>query len=248
MSPVRSLSQSFAILRALGHGRAMTLSVVAETCGISPSSCLALLRTLLAEGVLEQAEGKRYALSPPWARAVAAEADGAARLVARARPPLARLARERQAPIGLWRAASGDRLQLVALGESDAATRIHMVEGQRQPMGGGAVGRALAGAQRPSSAELARRFAAVRWQRAVTLEDYAAEIVEAARRGYAVDDGAGHTGVTSVAVAAHGAPDWAVSATVFRGSLDPDQIAELAAALHALAADLFPAALKDEHP
>ena len=73
MAPVRSLSQSFAILRALGLGRAMTLSEVAEACGISPSSCLALLRTLLGEGVLEQVAGKRYVLSAPWAQAVAAK-------------------------------------------------------------------------------------------------------------------------------------------------------------------------------
>jgi hypothetical protein len=36
---------------------------------------------------------------------------------------------------------AGERLQLEALAESGAATRIHMVIGQRQPSGGGATGR-----------------------------------------------------------------------------------------------------------
>lgn len=245
MAPVRSLSQSFAILRALGLGRAMTLSEVAEACGISPSSCLALLRTLLGEGVLEQVAGKRYVLSAPWAQAVAADRNGDARIVARARPMLDRAARTWQAPVGLWRVVGRDRTQLLALGESDAATRIHMVEGQRQPIGGGAVGRALAASQALSPAELARRFAAVRWQRPLTLDDYAAEVAEAARCGYAIDDGAGHAGVVSIAVVAPAAPDWALSATTFRGALGPDRAAELAEALHTLAADLFPASPKD---
>ena len=44
-SPVPSVVQAFAIVRALADGRALTLSEVAQICGISPSSCLGLLRT-----------------------------------------------------------------------------------------------------------------------------------------------------------------------------------------------------------
>ncbi|MDF2495787.1 helix-turn-helix domain-containing protein [Sphingomonas sp.] len=238
-SPVPSVVQAFAIVRALADGRALTLSEVAQTCGISPSSCLGLLRTLVGEGVLSLGEGKRYALSPPWSEIAASDLDRATRLVARARPMLERAARVWHAPIGLWRVIGRDRLQLVALGQSVAATRIHMEEGQRQPIGSGAVGRALAAAQRVGRDELARRFAAVRWQRPIAFDDYATQVAEAVAQGYGVDDGLSYAGIASLAVCL---PDDAhslcVSASVFAGSRSEAEFAELADALHQLAADI----------
>jgi DNA-binding IclR family transcriptional regulator len=238
-SPVPSVVQAFAIMRALADGRALTLSEVAQSCGISPSSCLGLLRTLVGEGVLSLGEGKRYALSPPWSEIAASDLDRSTRLVARARPLLERAARSWHAPIGLWRVTGRDRLQLVALGQSVAATRIHMEEGQRQPIGSGAVGRALAAAQRVGREELERRFAAVRWQRAVAFEDYAAQVAAAVAQGYGVDDGLSYAGISSIAVCL---PDEAqslcVSASVFAGSRSEPEFADLAAALVALAAEI----------
>lgn len=236
---VPSVVQAFAILRVLADGRALTLSEIAQACAISPSSCFSLLRTLLGEGVLRAGEGKRYTLAPPWSGIVADEPDAAAHLIARARPLLARVARAWQAPVGLWRTIGRDRLQLVALGESDAATRIHMEEGQRQPIGGGSVGRALAAVQGVSRDEMIRRFAALRWQRAVTQDEYVAQIAQAAARGYAVDDGLTHAGVASLAVAVPGTPPmFGISASVFAGSRSDADLAALAAALRTLADDI----------
>lgn len=246
-SPVPSVVQAFAIVRALADGRALTLSEVAASCGISPSSCLGLLRTLVGEGVLSLGDGKRYALSPPWSDIAASDLDRSTRLVARARPLLERAARAWHAPIGLWRVTGRDRLQLVALGQSVAATRIHMEEGQRQPIGSGAVGRALAAAQRVGRDELARRFAAVRWQRPIGFEDYAAQVAEAVVQGYGVDDGLSYAGIASIAV---GLPDDAhglcVSASVFAGSRSDGEFADLADALRQMAADI--AALDQKQP
>lgn len=246
-SPVPSVVQAFAIVRALADGRALTLSEVASSCGISPSSCLGLLRTLVGEGVLSLGDGKRYALSPPWSDIAASDLDRSTRLVARARPLLERAARVWHAPIGLWRVTGRDRLQLVALGQSIAATRIHMEEGQRQPIGSGAVGRALAAAQRVGRDELARRFAAVRWQRPIGFEDYATQVAEAVAQGYGVDDGLSYAGIASIAV---GLPDDAhglcVSASVFAGSRSDGEFADVADALRQLAADI--AALDQKQP
>lgn len=238
-SPVPSVVQAFAIVRALADRRALTLSEVAQSCGISPSSCLGLLRTLVGEGVLSLGEGKRYALSPPWSDIAASDLDRSTRLVARARPLLDRMARAWHAPIGLWRVAGRDRLQLVALGQSVAATRIHMEEGQRQPIGSGAVGRALAAAQRVGRDELARRFAAVRWQRPTSFDDYAGQVAEAVTLGFGVDDGLSYAGIASIAACL---PDEShslcVSASVFAGSRTDDEFADLAAALQALAGEI----------
>ncbi|SEJ18824.1 transcriptional regulator, IclR family [Sphingomonas sp. OV641] len=245
-SPVPSVVHAFAIVRTLADGGAMTLSEVAQSCGISPSSCLGLLRTLVGEGVLSLGEGKRYALQPPWSDIAAGDLDRANRLITRARPVLERAARAWHAPVGLWRVVGRDRLQLVALGQSVAATRIHMEEGQRQPIGSGAVGRALAAAQRTGRDELARRFAAVRWQRPIDFATYAAQVAEAVRLGYGVDDGLSYAGITSVAVSL---PDdgstLCVSASIFAGSRSDAEYHDLVSGLQSLADEI--AALDHKH-
>ncbi len=213
---VRSVSHALGIMRLLAGGEAQTLSEVARACGLSPSSALALLRTLVAERVLVTAPGKRYALASAWGEGAARWADPQAQLVATARPLLTRLAREIDAPVGLWRVVPRDRLQLVALGESEAATRIHMAVGQRQPIGGGATGRALAAVDALDDTAVAARFAAVRWERALTLDEYRAQVADAARDGFAVDDRYGHAGVRSIAVVVPEAePGLCLSASFF---------------------------------
>lgn len=248
-SPVPSVVQAFAIMRALATGRALTLSEIAQTCGISPSSCLGLLRTLVSEGVLAIGEGKRYTLSPPWSDIVAGDLDRATRLVARARPVLERAARAWGAPVGLWRVTGRDRLQLVALGQSVAATRIHMEEGQRQPIGSGAVGRALAAAQRIDRDELSRRFAAVRWQRPISFDHYANEVSHAVAQGFGVDNGYSYAGIASIAVCL---PDdtlsLCVSASVFAGSITDKEWDDLASGLRALAGEIVALDEKQSSP
>lgn len=238
-TPVSSVVQAFTIMRVLANDGALTLSEVAQTCSISPSSCLGLLRTLVGEGVLHTYSGKRYALSPPWTGIVAGENEAAARLIALARPLLENAARNWLAPVGLWRVSGRDRLQLVALGEDVAATRIHMEEGQRQPIGGGSVGRALTAAQNVSEDEIRRRFSAVRWQRPVTEADYRVQIAEAAARGYAIDDGLSYAGIASLAAAVSGEPrEFCVSVSMFAGSRSDREFARIGGALKALAEQL----------
>ena len=73
--PVRSVSQAFAILRLLADSSALTLSDIGRFVGLSPSSCLNLLKTLVAEGVIERdSRTKLYRLSPPWCAADAVDA------------------------------------------------------------------------------------------------------------------------------------------------------------------------------
>src|SRR3546814_15761696 len=65
--PVRSVSQSFAILRLLAEAGTLTLSDIGRTVGLSPSSCLNLLKTLVGEGAVERdARTKYYRLAPAW--------------------------------------------------------------------------------------------------------------------------------------------------------------------------------------
>lgn len=247
--PVPSVAHAFAILRLLSaRMEGMTLSEVARAQGLSPSSCLNLLRALVGEGALLRDEtGRRYRLAQAWAASRVLD-DAAARLMARAQPALARFAARQDAAVGLWQQVSESRLALVALAETGAATRIHMAPGQRQPLGGGSIGRALAAAESLPEAALARRFAALRWQKPLSFEGWQAQVSAARQVGYAIDDGYGHAGICSIGVALPqprsafdppnrdaGLPQFCLSASIFEGSRSPEAIAALGRALAELA-------------
>jgi len=240
--PVRSVSQAFAILRLLAESRPLSLSDVGRSVGLSPSSCLNLLKTLVDEGAAERdARTKLYRLSPAWTSAEALRDGGAQAVVDRALPLMVQLAEASDAAVGLWKVASRDRLQLIAHAESNAGMRLRLADAQRQPLGGGAVGRALAAAQAIDDAELARRYAAVRWQADLSVADYADQVRHAGQAGYAIDQGFAHRGISTVAVAlAEIRPGFGLSASVFSESRNAGEIAALGAELLRLRRALTP--------
>lgn len=239
--PVRSVSQAFAILRLLSsHAAGLTLSAIARELGLSPSSCLNLLRTLVAEGMAERAGAEKlYRATAGWDRLDFAR-GAVERVIAAARPGMNAFAQAHEATVGLWYAVSDDRLELIALAESGAATRIHMVVGQRQPIGGGATGRALAASEGLPVAELRRRYDEVRWQSPLDFADYARQVDRAGAAGYASDDGFGHAGVCSLGcrLGATGPARFCISASIFANSRDAAGLVRLGEALSGLSATL----------
>lgn len=234
---VRSVSQAFAVLRLLADSDPLTLSDIGRSLGLGASSCFNLLGTLVAEGaVVRDQPGKRYRLSDGWARAGLLRDGDARRMIDRLRPLMARFAQAHEVTTGLWQVASRDRLQLVAHAESKAVLRIHLAQGQRQPLGGGAVGRAIAAAQAPGEEEVARRFAAVRWEKGIALADYYEQVRVAGGTGFAVDDGYTHIGIcTLAAVVPWPGAEYCVSASCFAGVRKPVDLASLGRALVDLA-------------
>jgi DNA-binding IclR family transcriptional regulator len=234
--PVRSVSQAFAILRLLAESGALTLSDIGRFADLSPSSCLNLLKTLVAEGAVERdARTKQYRLASAWQAAEALRDTRAARLADRAQPLMARFAQSAEAAVGLWRVVSRDRMQLAARAESDAGMRLSLADGQRQPLGSGAAGRAIAAVQRVSEAELARRYAPVRWQDELSFDAYAQQVASAAVQGFAIDRGHAHRGVCTVAAGiADIAPGFCLSASFVAGSRSEAEVEALGAALVAL--------------
>lgn len=242
-SPVRSVSQAFAILRLLAETNPMSLSDIARIAGLSPSTCFNLLKTLLAEGAIERdARTKHYRLTRAWASSDALRNDGARALAERARPHMAKLAEANDAAVALWKVIARERVGLVTRAESKSGLRVALADGQRQPLGGGAVGRALAAEERIDERELARRYHAVRWQTPLSFGDYAAQVKAAAERGFALDHGFAHRGICTVAVPIAGiSPGFALSASVFAGSLGDAEITVLAEGLLRLRSTLLPA-------
>ena len=244
--PVRSVSQAFAILRLLAGKGPLTLTQVCRETGLSPSSGLNLLRTLASEGAVERKHGERvYRLAPTWQQADLLVSAQIARIIAAAQPRLTRFAKAHDTACGLWQELGGDRLTLIALGESEAATRIHMVIGQRQPLGAGSIGRACTAADAPDQADLARRFARLRWGRRLDFAAWVEQVARAGQSGFGIDDSFAHPGIVSIGAIVPGTrtPRLFVSASVFAGALTEREIETLGQALCELTRDpIFDAA------
>ncbi|QJQ31511.1 helix-turn-helix domain-containing protein [Sphingomonas lacunae] len=228
---VPSVSHSISILRLLGKsGESMGVTAIARALDLSPSSTFNLARTLVAEGLVDFDEAtKTYRIglgSIDFAR-MALRGDT---MVAALRPVMERLAERHDAAIGLWRAADSGRLLLLALAESEAATRIHMAVGQRQPVGAGSTGRALLAARAADATTLRAAHAGVRWPSALDADSYVSQVHEAARLGYAVDDQWLNPGIVTVAavVPEPGAPPrYCLSASLFAGRHDASGVAAI---------------------
>lgn len=238
--PVRSLSQGFTILRLLAGTEPLSLSDICRRLGLSPSSALNLLKTLVAEGAVERdPRSKRYRLTPAWAGVEVLRDSRDQALAERALPLMTQLAEASDAAVGLWKIASRERTHLIGHTEGKGGMRLRLADAQRQPLGGGAVGRALAAAQGVGDAELERRFAGVRWQAPLSFDHYAGQVRLAARNGFAVDAGFAHRGVTTVAA---GIPDphlgFALSASVLADSRGDAEVAALGRELARLCEEL----------
>ncbi|WP_020997501.1 IclR family transcriptional regulator [Sphingomonas sp. ERG5] len=242
MSHVRSVSQAFAILRLIGKCGPLTLSEVANAREFSPSTCLTILRTLIDEGILErETKGKRYRLTPAWAASSPFTGDPIQRAIDQLRPTMIILSEQFQATVGVWQLTAGRRLRLVAHLESNAPMRIQMAPGQRQPLGGGVMGRILSAVQGVDDLELARRFSETRWERPITLEEYTNDVKLARRRGFAIDDGILHAGICSVGCALTGQfQGFFISISIFAGSRNEEELVRIGNHLSNRCHDLAP--------
>ena len=230
-TPVPSVSKAIAILRLLGRGgEPMGVTAIARATGMGPSSAFNLVRTLVAEGLVDfDRTTKSYRIgmgSIDFAR-MALRSDG---VVVAARPVMDALAEHYDAAIGLWRAASGERLLLLALAESEEATRIHMAAGQRQPMGAGATGRAFLAEWCVEEPGLRQAYAAIRWPGKIDEDAYVGQIETARRMGYALDNQWLNLGIVTAAAIvpeAGGTARYALSASMFAGSVDARRLNEI---------------------
>jgi IclR family acetate operon transcriptional repressor len=219
--PIGSIVQAAAILRLLGGSREPSgVTSIARTLGIGPSSCFNVLKTLVLEDLVAfDRMTKTYSLGLGTVD-LARRALGRDAVVQAADLPMAALAEEHDAAVGLWRLAPGERLVLAALAESGAATRIHMMVGQRQPAAAGAAGRSVLAARGLDDGAIRAAFSGLRWQNAPSAVDYLAQVRAAEKRGYATDIDQINRGIATVAapVVDHlGMVRFVISASMFIG-------------------------------
>lgn len=220
-APVGSVVQAVAVLRYLAANRAGGgVTAIARAVGIGPSSCFNVLKTLVAEDLVAfDRITKVYTLGLGTID-LARQALSRDAVVEAAAAPMAELADYHDAAIGLWRLAPRERLVLVVLAESEAATRIHMVVGQRQPAAAGATGRAVLATRGLDDAAIRTAYAGLRWQNAPGEENYLAQVRAAERLGYATDIDQINRGIATVGAVVtdrQGKVRFVLSASTFAG-------------------------------
>ena len=233
---VGALASGLAVMRYLSAaGAPVGVSRIASHLGLHSSTCFNLLKTLVHERLVmfdESTKTYRVGLGLVELAKGALETASYARLV---HPHLETIAAAHKVTATLWQCALGDRVVLVDRADNDAAMRVHMSIGQRLPMFVAALGRVIAAHAALSSAELRRRFDALRWDDPPSFETYLRSVEDAARKGYAVDIGSYVRGVTSVSAAVLDSsrrPVMAISGTGFSAQLPRAAVKALGESLH----------------
>lgn len=232
-TPVKPVINAIRIVRHLAAiGHAARATQIARDLAINPSTCFNILRTLAAEGVLLfDAVAKTYAVGEGLLGLVDRDVAEQRRLVA-ARPILSQLAHSHRVTATLWRRLGMERIMLVSIEHSPMEMRIDIPLGHRLPALIGATGRLVAVGSRLDKAEIQRLFEALRWARPLSFETYWEEVLLAAERGWAVDEGYLSHGITSVAAPVpdpRGFFDLSLSALAFVGQYQGEEIDRLGA-------------------
>ncbi|MGH3354897.1 MAG: IclR family transcriptional regulator, partial [Nocardioidaceae bacterium] len=203
---VQSVGRAFELLEAIAdHGGIMSLTQMAETCGLPLPTIHRLLRTLVDLGYLRQQPSREYALGPRLIRL--GESSGL--LVGSwARPYLASLVDELGETANLAM-LDGNQIVYVAQVPSRHAMRMFTEVGKRVPPHCTAVGKALLSSLPDEQVEAILLHTGMEAHTDRTIVDHAIlveQLEEARRSGYTTDEGEKEIGVRCVAVPVLGAP------------------------------------------
>lgn len=228
---VGSIVQAIAVLRHLGDvGRGLGVSAIAKALSISPSSCFNILRTLVAEGMLDfDPADKSYTLAVGVIE-LAHRALSQSEMYAFARHQLERLADAFQMTVALRQVSRSDRLVVLAVAECDADMQVRIRVGHRVPLLAGAGGRCVAAFGKLSREEIEQRFGELQWHRPRSFESYYKSLEGIRRKGWAVDQGEYRAGATTVAAPIFddlGAMSFCITGTMFTGQHDAETLEKI---------------------
>lgn len=204
VSKAPAISRAAAILRLLGKSHVpLGVQAIARELGIVPSTCLYVLRALIAEELVSfDPDTKRYSLEAGvltlarhWLRRN--------RFNDLAQPMLDNISQASGVTVLGVHIVGLDHIVVVAISQAGHNLQFSTQIGSRFPALISATGRCIAAFGSHSEAELQSRFETLRWDEAPSFEDWKAQVAETKVQGFAVDTGNYISGVTVVA-----APVW----------------------------------------
>lgn len=236
-APVGAVANAAKILAHLGAATTpLRLTQISRPLGINTSTCLNILRTLVAEGFVRlDPAAKTYGLGRRIVE-LARHALNQGENIGALRPAMDALAQKYGVTLMLWGRIGPEHLILLAASIGDPLHGIHAELGLRVPLLTGSMGRLFAPTLEP--ARLRRMFDTVAWQKPLDFEAYLHQVAEAAERGWALDAGYFYTSAwgISVPIAAPGAPaDRAINAVFLADQRDSAAIGSIAQELMAVA-------------
>jgi len=202
-SKAPAISRAAAVLRLLGKSEGpLGLQPIARELGLVPSTCLYVLRALVAEGLVAfDADTKRYALDAgvltlarQWL-----QRDPVADL---AQPVIDRLAQKFGVTMLAVQIFGIDRLVAVAVSQS-GGFQLSVQVGSRFPALISATGRCIAAFGDYPESQLEARFKTLRWDEPPSLAEWREQIAQTREQGFGIDEGHYISGVTVLA-----APVW----------------------------------------
>lgn len=197
---VPAVTRAVAILRLLGKAEApLGVLAIAQALDIVPSTCLHILRVLVAEELVAfDAATKHYALSA-GILAIARRILGQHSLSEAMQPHVDALARRFGVTAAGVEASGLAHMVVVAISRAESGLRLHVDIGSRYPALISATGRCIAAFGGHDWAELQARFAKLRWDNPPTFAEWRADVEQTRIAGYAVDDGRYIAGVAIIA-------------------------------------------------
>src|SRR5271168_2975980 len=186
-SKAPAISRAAAVLRLLGKSDApMGVKSIAGELGLVPSTCLHVLRALVAEEFVSfDPDTKHYSLEAGvltlarhWLRRN--------RFTDLAQPVLDRIGEAFDVTMLGVHIVGLDHIIVVAVSQSGQNFQLSTQIGSRFPALISATGRCIAAFGDHSEAQLESRFATLRWDEPPTFEDWKAQVAETRTRGFAV--------------------------------------------------------------
>lgn len=212
----------------------MSLSQIARSVDILPSTCLHILRELATSRLVAfDPTQKVYRLGSglvELARTVMRQ-DSFAEF---ARPHLQDIASTYDVTATATALVDADHMACVALAHPSVSMSLNVTLGGRVPAMSGAAGRCQAAFGQYTRSQLASAFGRVRWQVPLRFEKWRQEVDQVKRQGWAEDDGVFTLGVTWIAapvIARDGTIRGVIGIGVISAQLEDKRKAKIVAAL-----------------
>ncbi|XAH22943.1 IclR family transcriptional regulator [Xylophilus sp. GW821-FHT01B05] len=199
--PVPGVTRAIAILRLLGHSpQPMGVKAIADALELVPSTCLHILRALVAEELVRiDSDTKRYSLGTGML-SLARSAIESSSFANLAQPVLDALAHDWNVTMIGVETPDIEHMVVLALSRSRAPFRLHVDVGSRFPALVSATGRLVAAFSDEPWPQIEKRFKSLRWDKPVELATWKREVELVRKRGFSIDRGNYMAGVTVIAV------------------------------------------------